>query len=151
MTQRHNFWSGLVVVVFSIVALAWIIPAYAGRATFASMPPDLLPRIAAWIMLISGLCVVATSVLELRRVRAGIFNFQIDRGALWWSLWPFLYVAACIWVMNYVKVIYVGAPMIAVMLILLGERRPLHIAGYAIIPVVGVYLLAVYLMRIGVV
>lgn len=149
--ERNNLWSGLVVVAFSVLALVWIIPSYAGRATFASMPPDLLPKVAAWIMLISGTGVVAIAVLELLRAKKPFFSFDIDLRALWWSFWPFVYVALCIWAMNYVKVIYFGAPMIAVMLFLLGERRILHILGYSIVPVVGVYLLAVYLMRIGVV
>lgn len=148
---RMNFWSGLAVSAFAMLCIWWIIPAYAGRATFASMPPDLLPKIAAWIMLVSGVAVVGTSIVEMRRDGITPFASEIDWGALFWSLWPFVYVGVFIWLMNYIKVIYIGPPMIALMLILLGARNPWSILAYSLAPVALVYFLAVYLMRVGVV
>lgn len=102
-------------------------------------------------MLVSGLVVVSSAAVDLLRTQKSFLTMGINWSGLWWSFWPFAYVGLCIWVLSYVKVIHAGAPMIAIMLFLLGERRILHIAAYSILPVLGIYFLAVHLMRIGVV
>lgn len=149
--QKHSFWSGLVVAGFAAFALYWIIPNYAGRAALAAMPPDLLPRIAAWIMLLSGLGIVASSAVRMYRSGEKLVSADIDWRGIAWNTWPFLYVAACVYILSMVKIIHFGVPMIAVLMFLLGERRWYMILPYSVIPVAMVYFLAVYLMRVGVI
>ncbi len=148
---RQSFWSGLVVVGFALLALNWIIPTYAGTMALAAMPPDLLPRIAAWIMLVSGSIVVIHAVIELRRQGEPFMSLDIDWGALGWAAWPFLYVMVSIYILTFFKITYVGVPMIAGLLFLLGERRWTILIGCSVVPVVLLYVLSVYLMRVGVV
>lgn len=148
---RSDFWSGLAVVAFGLLALLWMIPNYAGSNPFAQMPPELVPSIAAWVMIVCG-GLVAVGGLG-RMLRDGVMPFPtaVDWRAIGWAVWPFLYVGAAIWVMNYVKVTVFGAFMIAGMLILFGERRWWMILGCSLVPIGLLYGLSVHLMRVGVV
>lgn len=149
--HRQSFWSGLVVVGFALLALHWIIPGYAGRAMMRGMPPDLLPRVAAWLMLVSGLFVVGNALFHMWRTGEAMISTEVNWGALGWSTWPFVYVGFAVWLATMFKVTYIGAPVIAGMLILLGERRWYVVIPCAIVPVIALYVLSVYMMRIGVV
>ena len=62
-----------------------------------------------------------------------------------------LYVGAGVYLLTMFKVTHIGAPMIALMLILLGERRWYVVIPCALAPVGLLYLLSVHLMRVGVV
>jgi len=148
---RQSFWSGLVVMVFAALCLTWIIPNYAGVNPLAQMPPDLVPNIASWIMLLSAGVVVIKSVIEMRAKGEALVNLDIDWRGLGWAAWPFFYVAAAIFVLMHVKLTYAGAPIIALMLVLLGERRWYILLGCSVVPVVLLYVLSVYMMRVGVV
>jgi len=148
---RQDFWSGLCVSAFALLALFWIIPNYAGSNPFAQMPPGLVPSIAARIMLICGLIIMVGAMIRMVRTGEKPISTDIDWRALGWSAWPFLYVAVAIYFLTFLKISYFGAPMIAGMLFLLGERRWYIILGCSVAPVVLLYILSVYLMRVGVV
>lgn len=149
--NRVNFWSGLFVCVFSIAALFWIIPTYAGRSALAAMPPDLLPRIASWIMLVSGGVVTVSAAVRMHTSGERFIETQVDWRGIGWALWPFVYVAFFIWLVSFVKLTWLGVPMIGLMLFLFGERRWYMLLSYSVIPVVLVYLLSTGLMRVGVI
>jgi hypothetical protein len=148
---RQDFWSGIGVSAFALLALFWIIPNYAGSNPFAQMPPELVPSIAATIMLVCGLVIVVSALVRMIRAGEMHVSSDIDWPALVWSLWPFLYVAVAIYFLTLFKITYVGVPMVAVMLFLLGERRWYVILGCSVAPVALLYFLSVYLMRVGVV
>ena len=149
---RSDFWSGLVVAAFGVLALVWAIPNYAGSNPFAQMPPELVPSIAAWVMVVCGGVVAAGGLVRLLRERLAPVTAEIDWRGVGWSLWPFLYVGAVIWVMSLgVKITWMGPFLIAGMLVLLGERRWWMVLGCSVVPVALLYVLSVYLMRIGVV
>jgi len=149
--QKHSFWSGLVVFGFALLALLWIIPNYAGASMMAGMPPDLLPRLAAWLMAISSLCVVLIAAWRMYRTGESLVSVDIDWPSLGWVAWPFLYVVVSVYLLTLFKITYVGAPIIAGMLLLYGERRWTILVVCSVAPVVLLYLLSVYLMRVGVV
>jgi hypothetical protein len=149
--HRSSFWSGLVVIGFAVLALVWIIPGYAGANPLAQMPPDLVPRIAAWLMLVCGLFIVAGALAEMIRQGESPILTAVDWRGVGWALWPFLYVAVAIWLLTMFRITHVGAPIIAGMLLLYGERRWWLIALCSLVPVGLLYLLSVYLMRMGVV
>ncbi len=148
---RKNFWSGIVVASFAVLALTWIIPNYAGTNPFARMPPDLVPSIAAWIMLICGVIITAGAVIEMIRSGQKPITTDIDWRGLGWALWPFVYVGAAIYFLSLFKITYVGIPLIAGLLLLLGERRWYMLLGCSVVPVLLLYMLSVYMMRIGMV
>ncbi len=149
---RSDFWSGLAVVAFGVLALVWMIPNYAGSNPFAQMPPELVPSIAAWLMVVCGGIVAAGGLLRMLREGQLPVSTHIDWRAIGWALWPFLYVGVAIWVMSLgIKITWMGPFVIAGMLLLLGERRWWMILGCAVVPVALLYVLSVYLMRIGVV
>jgi hypothetical protein len=148
---RSDFWSGLAVAAFGALALLWMIPNYAGTNPLAQMPPGLVPSIAAWLMVVCGAIVAAGGVL--RMIQAGMppLTSEINWVAIAWIIWPFLYVAAAIWIMTFVKITWAGAFLIGGMLFLLGERRWYMILGCSVVPVALLYVLSVYMMRVGVV
>ncbi len=148
---RSDFWSGLAVVAFGLLALVWMIPNYAGSNPFAQMPPELVPSIAAWIMIVCGGIVAAGGALRMLRDRVAPVTVHIDWRAIGWAIWPFFYLAGAIWVLTMVKITWAGPILIAGMLVLLGERRWWMVLGCAVVPVALLYVLSVYLMRIGVV
>lgn len=148
---RSDFWSGLAVASVGLLALLWMIPNYAGSNPFARMPPGLVPGIGAWLMVICGGVVAVKGLLQMMRDSLGPVSADINWGALAWAAWPFAYVAVAIWFMSFIKITWFGAFLIAGMLILLGERRWYMILGCAVVPVALLYVLSVYLMRVGVV
>ena len=148
---RSDFWSGLAVVAFGLLALVWMIPNYAGSNPFAQMPPELVPSIAAWIMVVCGGIVAAGGLIAMLRDRTLPFSADINWRAIGWAAWPFAYVGLGIWLLTMFKITWVGAFLIAGMLLLLGERRWWMILGCSVLPVALLYVLSVYLMRVGVV
>lgn len=148
---RSDFWSGLAVATFGLVTLLWMIPNYAGTNPFAQMPPGLVPSIAAWLMIVCGGIVSVGGLIRLLQDRVVPLSTDINWRAIGWTVWPFLYVGAAIWLMSFVKITWLGAFLIAGMLLLLGERRWWMILGCSVAPVAVLYVLSVYLMRIGVV
>lgn len=149
--QKHSFWSGLFVFGFAVFALSWIIPNYAGASMMPGMPPDLLPRLAAWLMAISSFFVVTIAAWRMYRTGEALISADIDWPAVGWVAWPFLYVGVSVYLLTLFKITYVGAPIIAGMLLLYGERRWFVLLVCSVMPVVLLYLLSVYLMRVGVV
>jgi len=149
--HRPDFWSGISVAAFGLLALVWIIPNFAGSNPFAQMPPGLVPSIAAWVMVVCGAVVATGGLVGIIRSRISAVSTDIDWRALAWSAWPFLYVAVAIWVMSSIKITWFGAFLIGGMLILLGERRWYMVLGCSVVPVALLYVLSVYLMRVGVV
>lgn len=149
--QKHSFWSGLFVFGFALLALLWIIPNYAGTSMMVGMPPDLFPRLAAWLMAISSLCVVLVAAWRMYRTGESLVSVDIDWPSLGYAVWPFLYVAVSVYLLTMFKITHVGAPIIAGMLLLHGERRWTVLVVCSVAPVALLYLLSVYLMRVGVV
>ncbi|MDD7973085.1 hypothetical protein [Roseinatronobacter alkalisoli] len=148
---RSDFWSGLVVAAFGLLALLWMIPNYAGSNPFAQMPPELVPGIGAWLMVLCGTIIAAKGLFQMVRARIGPVTADLHWGAVAWAAWPFAYVAVAIWFMSFIKITWFGAFLIGGMLILLGERRWYIILGCSVVPVVLLYILSVYMMRVGVV
>ena len=148
---RSDFWSGLVVAFIGLLALLWMIPNYAGSNPFARMPPGLVPGIGAWLMVVCGGIVAIKGVVQMRRDNLPMVTTQLNWGAVGWAAWPFAYVAVAIWFMSFIKITWFGAFLIAGMLMLLGERRWYMILGCSVVPVALLYVLSVYLMRVGVV
>jgi hypothetical protein len=147
---RERIWSGGAVALFSVLLLAWVIPEYGGRGATFGMPPQLLPSIAAWVMLVASLVVVLQGVVGVARSRDPIVA-EPPWEKIWGGLWPFLYVIGVIFVVSRVRITYAGPFIVGILLVLLGERRWYVILPCSVGPSVFLYLLSVYLMRIGVV
>ena len=148
---RSDFWSGVAVAGFGLLALFWMIPNYAGTNPFAQMPPGLVPSIGAWLMVVCGGIVAVKGLVQMLRDRVGPLTGDLHWDAVAWAAWPFAYVAVAIWFMTFIKLTWFGPILIGVMLFLLGERRWYMILGCSVVPVVLLYILSVYMMRVGVV
>jgi hypothetical protein len=148
--QSRSLWSGVLIVAFATLALTWLILAYAGAPSRRGMPPDLLPRIGAWLMLLGG---VGLSIVSgMRAIGAGgLMPAGFGARTLWSSAWPFLYVGLAVVAMTQVKITWIGAPMIVGFLLLLGERRLAVLALCSAAPVALLYVPSAHLMRVGVV
>lgn len=148
--HRERFWSGGLVALFSILLLAWVIPEYGGRGATFGMPPQLLPSIAAWVILAASVVVLLQGVVGMARSGEPLLD-RPSWGTIWGGLWPFLYVIGVILVVSRVKITYAGPFIVGILLVLLGERRWYVILPCSLGPSVFLYLLSVYLMRVGVV
>ncbi len=149
--QRQSFWSGLIVIAFALLALNWLIPEYAGVNPQAQMPPELVPNLAAWLMLISGIIIVLRGIVGMVRAGQLPLTREINPRAVAWAAWPFAYVGVAIIVLDSFKLTHAGGPLILGMLLLLGERRWYVLLGCSVVPVILLYGLSVHLMRVGVI
>lgn len=147
---RVNFWSGLSLVAFSVLLLTWVIPNYGGGGFSFGLPPQLVATIGAWIMLVSALTLVVVSTLELIKSDDHFF-ISPDFVSLWHQLWPFVYVLFFIGLASFLPLTWIAPFMIAGLLWILGERRWLVFSICALTPPLGLYILTVYMMKIGVV
>ncbi len=151
MTHRANFWTGLVVTSFALFALLWIIPTQAGESLMAGMPPDLLPRLAMYLTLISGAIVTIDALRKMLREGTAPITLNLDWPMIGWSLWPIGFVGLIVFLLSMFKMTYAGPVILAVFLVLLGERRWYVLLPCSTVPVLLLYGLSVYLMRVGVV
>lgn len=153
--SRTDLWSGLVVVAIGALSLVWLLPTYGGQSFGRGLSPQFMPSIGAWAMLICGLLLVSQSFLRLRRGEsAEAADPATDMNALrrlLFTTWPLAYVAAAILAIVEIGLIYSGPFLIALLLILIGERRPVIVLLAALIPPAIIYVLAVHLMRIGII
>lgn len=147
---RVNFWSGLAVVAFSIALLTWIIPAFGGGGFSFGLPPQLVATIGAWIMLISAGALVLLSVITMVRTKESPIS-RVNVSDVWHQVWPFLYVLFFIILAIYVPLTWIAPLLIGGLLFILGEKRWYMYLICTLTPTAGLYILTVYLMRIGVV
>ena len=147
---RINLWSGLAVVLLSINLLVWIIPTYGGGGFSFGLPPQLVATIGTWIMLISSSALVVLSAATLFRNKETPFSTP-NLIEIWHQTWPFLYVLLFILLAIYIPLTWIAPLLIGGLLFILGERRWLVYLICTLTPTAGLYVLTVYLMRIGVV
>lgn len=147
---RINLWSGLAVVLLSINLLVWIIPTYGGGGFSFGLPPQLVATIGTWIMLISASALVVLSAVTLFRNKETPFSTP-NLIEIWHQTWPFLYVLLFILLAIYIPLTWIAPLLIGGLLFILGERRWLVYLICTLTPTAGLYVLTVYLMRIGVV
>lgn len=147
---RINFWSGLAVVAFSVTLLVWIIPTFGGGGFSFGLPPQLVATIGAWIMLLSASSLVILSSIALVRSKESLIS-SVNFNEIWHQVWPFLYVLLFIILAIYLPLTWIAPLLIGGLLFILGEQRwPIYLIC-TLTPTAGLYILTVYLMRIGVV
>ena len=147
---RINFWSGLAVIIFSITLLTWIIPTFGGGGFSFGLPPQLVATIGTWIMLLSATSLVVLSAVTMVRHKHP-FIVGVNLGEIWHQVWPFLYVLFFIVLAIYLPLTWIAPLLIAGLLFILDERRWHIYLICSVTPTAGLYILTVYLMRIGVV
>ncbi|KDE39725.1 hypothetical protein ADINL_1765 [Nitrincola lacisaponensis] len=147
---RINFWSGLAVTALATALLVWVIPTHGGGGFSFGLPPQLVATIGAWIMLISAVTLVMVSIAQKVRSREPLLQ-GVDLSGIWHQTWPFLYVLLFICLAIYLPLTWIAPLLIGGLLFILGERRWLVYLLCTLTPTAGLYILTVYLMRIGVV
>lgn len=147
---RINFWSGLAVVALSAALLIWIIPTFGGGGFSFGLPPQLVATIGTWIMLLSaGFLVILSTVTMVRQKQP--FFASVNLIEIWHQVWPFLYVLFFIGLAIYIPLTWIAPFLIGGLLFILAERRWHIYLICTLTPTAGLYVLTVYLMRIGVV
>ncbi|MFN3984384.1 MAG: hypothetical protein ACK4KV_02790 [Rhodocyclaceae bacterium] len=148
--MRINLWTGVVCVVFAVTLLAWVVPEHGGGGFAYGLPPQLVATIGAWVMLVFALGLTLQSLIGLLRLRAPLVVVP-GLGALWHHIWPFAYVLAFIVAAAYLPLTWIAPLLIGCLLFMLGERRWPVLVLATLGPTAGLYVLTVYLMKIGVV
>jgi len=124
-----NRLSGAAAAAFGIILLFWIIPRYTEPVNYGWLRPATLPNITAVIVVMSGvihfLFPGGTAEFDVRTAgRAGLF---------------FVISLAGLFVMHRLGFL-VGAPLLAMVLMLIvGERRPLWLAAGVVMVPLGIW------------
>lgn len=148
--MRSDFWSGMVVFLAACLLMFWIIPAYGGRGLSGSISPKFMPTVGVAIMMAASAAVWVNALVGLLRSGHRV-SAPVDLRSIAMQLWPFAFVALAVAVVTRIGLIYSGPFMIAALLLLLRERRPLVILPAALIPPALIWVLATQLMRVGMV
>ena len=120
-----NRLSGAVVVVFGLILLFWIIPRHTEAADYGWLRPATLPNVTAVIIIIAGIIHVlfpeGTAEFDPQpALRAGLF---------------FVISVAGLFMMRHLGFLIAAPALITVLMLMVGERRPLWlIAGVVMIP-----------------
>lgn len=147
---RTNLWTGITCVAFAVTLLVWIIPEYGGGGFAFGLPPQLVATIGAWVMLVFAAGLAVQSLVALLRQGAPLVLLP-GLSALWHHVWPFVYVLAFIVAAAFLPLTWIAPLLIGCLLFMLGERRwPVFLVA-TLAPTAGLYVLTVYLMKIGVV
>lgn len=148
--MRINFWSGLATTVFSVLLLTWVIPQYGGGGFSFGLPPQLVASIGAWVILLFAGLLVVTSLINMKKAKEPVI-VGVSLAELWHHVWPFLYVLIFICLAIFFPLTWIAPFLIGFLLFILGERRWTIYLICTGLPTLGLYILTVYLMRIGVV
>ena len=120
-----NRLSGVVVAVFGIILLFWIIPRHTETVDYAWLRPATLPVITAVIVIITSLVhlIFPTGKAEFDvplALRAGLF---------------FVISLIGLYVMHLAGFLVAAPLLVMVLMVLIGERRPLWlVAGIVVLP-----------------
>lgn len=144
--SKADLWGGLGLLAFGLALIFLIIPMGTVSGAYFGLAPTVFPTIMA-----SGLtlCALGLVIQSVKRLRVGHHGAEIPVNQ--WNLLMFLIAAALILggvVIIDVAGILVGGPlMIAGLMVFLGERHPIRIATTAIVPVVALWVLALYVFH----
>lgn len=121
-----NRISGLVVTAIAVLLILWIIPNHTEIDELATLKPSALPYITASIILIMGLIQVVfpggKAEFDLKSTLQVGFYFALS--------------LAGVYLMNLIGFLIAAPTLILVVMILIGERRPLWlISGIILMPV----------------
>jgi len=120
-----NRISGLVVAVFGIILLFWIIPRHTEPVDYGWLRPATLPNVTAIVVIISSIIHVIfpsgkTEFDGQLAMRAGLF---------------FMISLAGLFLMHHVGFLIAAPLLVTVLMLLVGERRPLWLAtGIGLVP-----------------
>lgn len=148
--HKTNFWTGTFSAIFALTLLLWVIPKYGGGGFSHGLPPQLVATIGAWVMLIFALSLCVQSLIVLVRTRVKLATVPAI-GEIWRQVWPFLYTLFFIIAATKLPLTWIGPALIFGLLLILGERRWLVLLLTSVLPSIALYVLTVYLMKIGVV
>ncbi len=120
-----NRISGLVVAVFGIILLFWIIPRHTEAVDYGWLRPATLPNVTAIVVIISSIIhiIFPSGKAEFDgqlAMRAGLF---------------FMISLAGLFLMHHVGFLIAAPLLVTVLMLLVGERRPLWLAtGIVLVP-----------------
>jgi len=120
-----NRASGLGVIVGGIILLVWVIPSQTEIADFGWLKPATLPKISAVIIIITGLIhvIIPTGKAEFDVA----FSLRVGQ----------FFLVSCIglYLMHLIGFVFAAPLLISVIMIMIGERRPLWlISGIILLP-----------------
>ena len=124
-----NRLSGIVVAVFGLVLLFWVIPRHTEAVSYGWLRPATLPNLTAVIVTLSGvvhaLFPAGTAEFDVQpAIRAGLF---------------FVISLAGLFIMRHLGFL-IAAPLLAMVLMLMvGERRPLWLAAGVVMIPLGIW------------
>ena len=121
--------SGVVVAVFGIILLFWIIPRHTETVDYGWLRPATLPNVTAIIVIVASIIhvIFPSGKAEFDgplAMRAGLF---------------FVISLASLFLMHHVGFLIAAPLLIAVLMLSIGERRPLWLAAGVVLVPLGIW------------
>ena len=124
-----NRLSGVVAVAFGIILLLWMIPRHTEPISYGWLRPATLPNLTAVIVLIAGIIHVlfpaGTAEFDVQpAIRAGLF---------------FVISLAGLFIMHLLGFLIAAPLLVVVLMLMVGERRPLWLVAGAVMVPLGIW------------
>jgi hypothetical protein len=150
---KMNFLSGLAIFGFSLVIIFFLIPEYVSVATFTELSPRFFPMLAALMTAGLSFCLIVTSLNSLYRHEkwAGLADLFIPRVTTIPKPEPFLcmaIIAAYIVLFEHIGFLIATPPVVALLMLVFGQRRPVRIAAISLILTGIIFALFTYGLKV---
>ncbi len=144
--NRLDLLGGLLLTGVGMLMIFVIIPRGTPQGMYYGLPPTFFPTLLSAGLTLSAMGLVIQSI---RRLRAGQLGPRVPisgRNLVMFALFAIVIVAG-VALIDKVGMI-LGAPvLIAVLMLMMGDRNPLRIAATATLPIAVVHVLAIYVLQ----
>lgn len=134
MRNTSNFLTGILAAALGAAMILWIIPAQTVPAIFASVPSGFYPTFTSGMLVASGLTLGVSGLIA-----APDATDPLPKGFAFRLALAFVLLVGALYLAPVVGFLPVGALICLIVLILMGERRWLHISLICLIAPVAVW------------
>ena len=144
--KKQDVISGLVLVVFSVLLIAYLIPRFVEESAGSALSPQFFPRLGAILIGLGGSVLVVLSWLRPSRPQAQrslgtTEKRQTEKQQHDKVLLIVASMAGFIFLFQWLGYSYATPPTLAVLMVLFGARHPLTIVGVAATTTIALFVL----------
>jgi putative tricarboxylic transport membrane protein len=132
-----NRISGLLIAIAGAILYFWIIPDQTESSNFGWLKPSTLPDILSIIMVFLGLLHFCFPTGKA----------EMDGKILLRLIFIFVLCVASVFLMNFVGFIYIAPILVLIIMILIGERRPLWLFSSIILVPASLWIIVVFVLE----
>ena len=145
--DKLDLYAGVILTVTGLALVFFIIPMHTREGMFFGLPPTFFPQLLAWGMTACAVALTVQSALRLKAQGGSSRPMPLS----WGTLGMFAILAGTVLVgivaIDNFGMVWGAPALIAVLMLLLGDRNPIRIVATALIPVSFIYYLAIYVLQ----